>query len=40
VDAVTGRLDPAIRHRGFALVRAGAWAEARPPLARQRQAHS
>ena len=38
-DAVTGQLAPAVRHRGFALVRAGAWADARRPLARPRLAH-
>jgi eukaryotic-like serine/threonine-protein kinase len=37
--ALTGRLAPAVRHRGFALVRAGAWAEAPPPVARPRLAH-
>jgi serine/threonine-protein kinase len=38
-DALAGRLVPAVRHRGFALVRAGAWAEVRRPLARPRLAH-
>jgi tRNA A-37 threonylcarbamoyl transferase component Bud32 len=38
-DALAGRLAPEVRHRGFALVRDGAWAEASRAPAGPRSAH-